>query len=131
MKKLLLTFLSFILMVSVVDAKDPELMWEKTWGEDQDIHETFIAVDSYNDVHYAVGVKTTSGIYAGMVAEPDRGLQSSKNKISNDKSVKFNSLSNQIFKNIGTSYYYGVVVKYDKDGNVVWEKINQEVIVFF
>ena len=131
MKKFLLTILSFVLMVSVVDAKDPELMWEKTWGEDQDIHETFIAVDSYDDVHYAVGVKTTSGIYVGMAAEPDKGLQSSKNKISNDKSVKFNSTSNQIFKESGDSYYYGVIVKYDKDGNVLWEKLNQEVIAFF
>ena len=132
MKKFLLTILSLVLMVSVVDAKDPELMWEKTWGEDQDIHETFIAVDSYNDVHYAVGVKTTSGIYAGFAAEPTSGFQNSKkNKISNDKSVKFNSASNPIFKESGDSYYYGVVVKYDKDGNVLWEKINQEIFAFF
>lgn len=132
MKKFLLTILSFALMVSVVEAKDPELMWEKTWGESPNINETFIAVDSYNDVHYAVGVKTTSSIYVGFAAKPTSGFQNSKkNKISNDKSVKFNSASNPIFKESGDSYYYGVVVKYDKDGNVLWEKINQEIFAFF
>lgn len=121
MKKFLLTILGFVLMINVVNASEPQKMWEKTWGETSESKETFLALDSYSDIYYAVGITTSNSIDVGNILNDSNKTKSKKNN--------FDS-SNQKF-NISFGYGKGIIVKYDKDGNVIWEKKNEDVDAFF
>mgnify|MGYP000056603489 CR=1 FL=1 len=112
MKKIFVTIISLFLCLGFVNAKEPELLWEKTWG-DSDNYEVFTASDSYDGTsHYAVG--STSDSYLAF----DLYMKSSK------------SLNDEKFSKVEKKYY-GIIVKYDSNGNVLWEKINHEVSSFF
>lgn len=121
MKKFLLTILGFVLMINVVNASEPQKMWEKTWGETSESKETFLALDSYSDIYYAVGITTSNSIDVGNILNDSNKTKSKKNN--------FDS-SNQKF-NISFGYGKGIIVKYDKDGNVIWEKKNEDIDAFF
>ena len=123
MKKKLLIVISLFLCLGFVNAKEPELLWEKTWGQ-SDLNEMYYATDSYNGTnHYAVGFQT----------------EVSLNYKKNSKNIDESSLStfskrksnDNIFSGIaGKETYNGVIVKYDSNGNLLWERVNKNVYAF-
>ncbi len=78
MKKFLLTILGFVLMINVVNASEPQKMWEKTWGETSESKETFLALDSYSDIYYAVGITTSNSIDVGNILNDSNKTKSKK-----------------------------------------------------
>ena len=113
MKKIFVTIISLFLCLGFVNAKEPELLWEKTWGDDA-TNEIYYATDSYNGTnHYAVGFQTKNSLhYKKNSRNIDESSLSVFKKESNDKARK------------------GTIVKYDSNGNVLWERVNNNVYVF-
>ena len=107
MKKLLLIILSFTLMISVVNASEPQKMWEKTWGDDN-YNELFLSVSSYEkEFYYVGGIKTYSFLRFTSDVTPISLFDIKKDNPSLNVSLSYTS----------------TIIKYDKDGNVLWEKV--------
>ena len=122
MKKILITIISLFLCLGFVSASEPELLWKKTWGQ-SDLNEMYYATDSYDGTnHYAVGTLSNERISITKYIE-ESFLKSSFSK---------NEVVDNILEiTINPSYYDGVIVKYDSNGNVLWERINKNAYLFF
>lgn len=173
MKKVLLVVLTFMLMISV-NAKEPELLWEKTWNYGDDYISMFsdTATNSKGN-HYAAG--SYSDVYGGKVRsnyiylngilnkydkdgsiiwerkyEDDEssvvflsvetlsddgcvvlGLYNYENFFAESLSLSSKDVSNSIFSSkfgsneaiLSDSYFDELVlIRYDKNGDIVWER---------
>ncbi len=122
MKKIFITIISLFFCLGFVSASEPELLWEKTW-EDDATNEIYYATDSYDGTnHYAVGLRTNDDLVFDVYISKNDNLSSS---------LTFTEKSIDDIFTITISMNYGVVVKYDPNGNVLWESINKNSFRFF
>ena len=122
MKKIFITIISLFFCLGFVSASEPELLWEKTWGDDA-TNEIYYATDSYDGTnHYAVGLRTNDNLVFDVYISKNDNLSSS---------LTFTEKSIDDIFTMTISMNYGVVVKYDSNGNVLWESINKNSFRFF